>query len=565
MSDPAVKNPHIALSEAAIGAVVALVRVCELYDAAVAHRSALRATVAQAILDESDVETPGDGPTGHPAIIAAAALADIALVIDRPIDPEAAVESSPNMLGSTLVSEIPGLGTVAAILEQQHERWDGTGTPSGQTGTETIRGARVVAVTNALVGNPADGFAPTWDHSLRRTDHLAGSVLDPELCELLHSINLEQISVNASASASILELLEQPLEPAADQTKEPVAEPAPTIESSSATATTIKSAVAAAGDTKDLLSLFADAAQRTIDAAEVLILQLTSTQFETEPLARAIDPDKPRLALERLDDLREFSAMAELRAGATLERSTKSGHIDELVLPIVVAQETWGVFVATRRSNATAFDAHDLSVLRHIVSEAADAITSTTHWAQMERMALRDQLTGLANRHELYRVLDAIFERPPLERVDCALIMCDVDGLKVVNDGLGHQAGDRLLIDAAAALRGAVRDPERSTICRIGGDEFCLVIDGGALLTAHEVSDTIERLFARSAGSGPARSISCGIAFASEDIETRSALLRSADENQYQTKRARKASRVTTVEQIATETSPPADRRAIRD
>lgn len=566
MSDSAVHNPEQPLSDAAVGAVVALVRVCELYDAAVAHRSALRAAVADALLEQS-TETEIE----KSAVIAAAALADIDLVINRPLDPEAASEESPSLLGTTLLEQVPGLGSVAAILGQQHERWDGSGQPDAKTGSDIDFAARLVAVTHALVGNPADGYLPTWDHALRRTDHLAGSALDPQLCTLLHSLDLDALPTSTSASALVLELLHtepvSPMEPG-----RPVDTPAPDAierpddtEAATTTATTIKSAVAAAGHTDDLLSLFADSAQRTIAAADVVVLRLTATEFATDPVARATDGHDPELGPERFDDLREFSAQAELRAGATLERPAGSKDVHELVVPMHVADETWGVFIATRRPDDAPFDALDLSVLRHIATEAADAITSTTHWAQMERMALRDQLTGLANRHELYRVLDAIFERPPLERVDCALIMCDVDGLKIVNDTMGHQAGDRLLIDAAAALRGAVRDPERTTICRIGGDEFCLVIDGGALLTAHDVSDTIERLFARSAGSGPPRSISCGIAFAGEDIESRSALLRAADENQYQTKRARKASREAMIKQVEADAGPHVDRRAIRD
>ncbi len=560
MSDSAVHNPDQPLSDAAVGAVVALVRVCELYDAAVAHRSALRAVVANALIDQS-TETNIE----KSAIIAAAALADIDLVINRPLDPEAAAEESPSLLGTTLLEQVPGLASVAAILGQQHERWDGSGHPDAKTGSDIHFAARLVAVAHALIGNPAEGFLPTWDHSLRRTDHLAGSALDPQLCTLLHSLHLDGLPTSASASSLVLELLQAEPDPPVDIVVPVDTERPDDTEAATTTATTIKSAVAAAGHTDDLLSLFAESAQRTINAADVVVLRLTSTEFATEPVARTTDGHLPELSPERFDDLREFSTQAELRAGATLERPAGSTHVYELVVPVIVADETWGVFIASRRHDAAPFDALDLSVLRHIATEAADAITSTTHWAQMERMALRDQLTGLANRHELYRVLDAIFERPPLERVDCALIMCDVDGLKIVNDTMGHQAGDRLLIDAAAALRGAVRDPERTTICRIGGDEFCLVIDGGALLTAHDVSDTIERLFARSAGSGPPRSISCGIAFAGEDIESRSALLRSADENQYQTKRARKASREKMIKQVAADAGPHVDRRAIRD
>lgn len=93
-----------------------------------------------------------------------------------------------------------------------------------------------------------------------------------------------------------------------------------------------------------------------------------------------------------------------------------------------------------------------------------------------------------------------------------------------------------------------------------------MVINGGALLTAHDISDTIERLFERSAGSGPARSISCGIAFADDTVDSRSELLRAADENQYQTKRARKNGK--SLKMLALPPGSeiePGDRRAIRD
>lgn len=560
MSDPTSPNPETPLSDAAIGAVVALVRVCELYDRTVAHRAALRATVASLVTGASN-DLAG---VERSVAIAAAALADIELVIARPLDPEADAPDRSSTLGATLVSAVPGLRAVATALESRASLPD-------ELDAEQVRPAiHVVAAADALVGNPADGYLPTWDHALRRCERLSAADLHPDMLELLREIDLDSIEVPVSPSDRVHRLLVEATEPG-DRTK-PRATPATTTlpdplprPEESTTATTIKTAVAAAGHTHRLLALFAETAQRMVSAADVVVLEVTATELSDEPVARAIDSRSPVLPLARLDDLREFSTQAEIRAGTTLERPS-SDDARELVVPLLVGGETWGVMVVTRRREQPAFDAHDSSVLRHIASEAADAVASTTHWARMERMALRDQLTGLANRHELYRVLDEIFERPPLERVDCALIMCDVDGLKVVNDTLGHQAGDRLLIDAAAALRGAVRDPERTTICRIGGDEFCLVIDGGALLTAHDVSDTIERLFARSAGSGAPRSISCGIAFATEEIESRSALLRSADENQYQTKRARKAAREAMAQEIgATATTPVVDRRAIRD
>ena len=543
-------------SDAAVGAVVALVRVVELYDPAVAHRAALRAIVADRIIERAVLG--GESLHGmQPAdAIAAAALADIDLAVSRPVDPEAAHEPTRSMLGSTIVSRLPGLRNASTAIANRRQRWD----EAGQD--DPSMAAQIVATTDCLIGNPAAGFVPTWDYALRRIRRNRGALLDPDLCDLLALCELDDIEAPPIPSAAILDLLQKHVVGNTQVT-------------GSDTATTIRTAVAAAGEASRLMTLFAQTAQRTISAAEVLIWPFAETQLTDEPIARAVDGQSPALPDYRFDELRDFSMQAELRAGVTValaslgngEAVSEQAALTStaVAVPIMTNDETWGIVVASRRDDEPHFDEHDLSIIRHIASEAAAAVTSTAHWAEIEHMALRDQLTGLANRHELYRVLDEIFERPPLERLDTALIMCDVDGLKVVNDTQGHQAGDRLLADAAAALRGAIRDPERTTVCRIGGDEFCMVIDGGGLLTAHEVSDMIERLFARSAGSGTPRSISCGIAFAGEDIESRSALLRAADENQYQTKRARKALIEEQLEKLETTSDPPSDRRAIRD
>ena len=536
-------------SEGATGAVIALIRVIELYDPAVAHWAALRVEVTDRLLDQMDEPLPS---TDRVEMLAAVALADVDLTISRPADPEAAHEPTRTMLAATLVGRLAGLRNVSTSIAHRRDRWD-------EMGANIPLGARLIAVTDTLVGNPAAGYVPTWTNARRRVRRNREKSLDPALCDALSRCEFEDIEAAPIPSASIHDRLLTYSEPQPD----PGAE----------TATTIRSAVAAAGETSQLMHLFASTAQRTINAAEVLVYQFGETHLDEAPLARATDGQQPFLDDDRLGVLDDFSTQAELRAGIALaptvdDISNPPTDIDldnDMIVPLTVGESTWGVLIASRRPDDAPFDAHDLSVLRHVASEAALAASKTNHWAEIEAMALRDQLTGLGNRHGLYRVLDAIFERPPVERLDCALIMCDVDGLKVVNDTLGHQAGDRLLKDAASALRGAIRSPERTTVCRIGGDEFCMVIDGGALLTAHEISDMIERLFARSAGSGPPRSISCGIAFVTEEITNRSALLRAADENQYQTKRARKAQIAEDLAELQAAGTAPPDRRSIRD
>jgi diguanylate cyclase (GGDEF)-like protein len=132
--------------------------------------------------------------------------------------------------------------------------------------------------------------------------------------------------------------------------------------------------------------------------------------------------------------------------------------------------------------------------------------------------------------------LRQIFQRSPIARQDVAVIMCDVDGLKEINDTQGHATGDAVLLEAADALRLAVLGLPDATVCRIGGDEFCVVVDGQALLLADPVAERAQRLFARTDD----RSMSCGVAVATIEMHTPADLLRSADEAQYLQKRRRR-------------------------
>jgi hypothetical protein len=75
------------------------------------------------------------------------------------------------------------------------------------------------------------------------------------------------------------------------------------------------------------------------------------------------------------------------------------------------------------------------------------------------------------------------------------------------------------------------------TICRIGGDEFCVVLERGGLLHAQAVADRVSQIIARGENQ---RSVSCGIAIADPSIETPSQLLRAADVAQYEQKRSRR-------------------------
>ena len=94
--------------------------------------------------------------------------------------------------------------------------------------------------------------------------------------------------------------------------------------------------------------------------------------------------------------------------------------------------------------------------------------------AELERMALNDALTGLANRTLLGDRIQQATARADRGALPPCVLMLDLDEFKTINDSLGHNVGDQVLIEVARRLRGVVR--ETDTVARLGGDEFAIVM-----------------------------------------------------------------------------------------
>ena len=122
--------------------------------------------------------------------------------------------------------------------------------------------------------------------------------------------------------------------------------------------------------------------------------------------------------------------------------------------------------------------------------------TDVTARKQAERRlqhdAMHDALTGLPNRVLFLDRLDQAIRRAQraTPQAAAAVLFLDLDRFKLVNDSLGHQAGDRLLVAVARRLESAVRPPD--TVARLGGDEFTVLLDG--VSDAHEASLVAERV-----------------------------------------------------------------------
>ena len=162
--------------------------------------------------------------------------------------------------------------------------------------------------------------------------------------------------------------------------------------------------------------------------------------------------------------------------------------------------------------------------------------------AKIERMARFDELTGLANRFELGNVLEAAFENAA-PGFKLSLLYIDLDNFKQVNDSLGHEAGDAVLVEAARRLRSAC--DRKHLVARFGGDEFVVVQFGenGTEVLAQRIVDSMTAPF-QIRGRAIHVTASVGIACAPDHGEGPSDILRHADLALY---RAKDAGRSTAV------------------
>ena len=157
---------------------------------------------------------------------------------------------------------------------------------------------------------------------------------------------------------------------------------------------------------------------------------------------------------------------------------------------------------------------------------------------ELRHQALHDALTGLPNRTLIMDRIEQLLTRNRRHNTSGAALFIDLDDFKNVNDTLGHDAGDRLLMAVAARLMGTLRDVD--TIGRMGGDEFVVLIDGAPLMVAPELVaerllDVMRQPFDLDDTSMPL-TINTSIGIAIGDRETGGDLLRDADVALYRAK-----------------------------
>jgi diguanylate cyclase (GGDEF)-like protein len=458
-------------------------------------------------------------------------------------------------IGERVVASIASIAHLAPAVRAEHERWDGGGYPDGLAGAEIPLASRICLACDAW-------HAMTSDRPYR-----AALPADEARAELRRHAGTQFCPRTVDALLTVLE--GRPSAPAPEAAPDGTAQ----SESELRALIAVASAVAAAHRLEDVLEVVAEQTCRVVGASSVSISRWEREHHRVRTLINVgeLGPGEERFPTEETYALVDYPLAARLlREGESyvisrgdpdlgvhdrqlLDALDKGSYIG---VPVIFDGRTWGKLETFANVGAVPFTRRHVPFLEAIAGQVGAAIGRAELFSRVNALAYADPLTGLGNRRALDERLEAAVERGG----ELAIVFCDLDGLKQINDTRGHDAGDSAIRRAADALAGAAHGFAGAAVCRVGGDEFCVVLDGGdapaVAAIAHAASATL------AVGDEPL-SLSCGAAALRPGARPAD-LFRAADAAQYAAKRQGPGRVVIAGEEAA---SPPAPsgRRACRD
>ncbi len=160
-----------------------------------------------------------------------------------------------------------------------------------------------------------------------------------------------------------------------------------------------------------------------------------------------------------------------------------------LAVPLFAHDELKGVLCLGRTGIGRSFNVREFKLAMLFGDMAALAVDNAEIRASLEAEVVTDHLTGLHNHRFFQERLAEELSRAHRQRVSVALILYDIDDFKRVNDTYGHQMGDRVLQSVASVTRETARAED--VICRIGGEEFAIILPGSSIDAAAALAERV--------------------------------------------------------------------------
>jgi diguanylate cyclase (GGDEF)-like protein len=452
---------------------------------------------------------------------------------------ELAIMREHPVIGERILSPLPGFSTVATAVRHEHERWDGAGYPDGLAGDAIPLASRVVLACDAwhaLVSDRPYRKALPFEDAIAEVERCSGTQFDPDVVE------------------AMLICVREPLTCPDEDDSEHGAGPAESRHELELRALiTVAAAVAAAHALDDVIEIAAEEARRALGAGSLSISRLEREPGHLRTLINVgeLAPGEERHPTDELYPLGDFPRLVSLLENgqphlaavddpecdaSERELLRALNKVSAVAVPIVFGDGVWGELYASRGPSENPFSEREVRFLQTISGQIGAAIGRAELFSGIAELAFEDSLTGLANRRALDERLEAAVAAAVADGHDMSLVLCDLDNLKDVNDSLGHQAGDEALVRAARVLDDKLGAGSGGLVARIGGDEFCIVLER---TSADEARELTEAAMEELADSGESTlTLSCGIASVRGGGGSRPAdLIRAADAAQYTAKR----------------------------
>jgi diguanylate cyclase (GGDEF)-like protein/putative nucleotidyltransferase with HDIG domain len=482
------------------------------------------------------------------------------------------------IVGAEILERVAFPYPVAPIVRSHHERWDGTGYPEGLSGTDIPIGARILAAVDcldALASHRQYRPALPLAEAMSKVKDMAGSWFDPQVVEILES---RYVELERAAQMSVAQMAE---DTAATQGLSKSVR----VERGLAPATGFeREPTLGLLDNSDFLTSIASARQEAQTMFELsqdlgVSLSLSETlSVLSMRLRRMIPYDSIAVFVNRNgwllpelvsgENFRMLSSLKikvgeglcgwvaanckpmvngnpQVEAGYVVDPGKHTTLQSALVVPLEGLNGVVGV-LAMYQASRDAFTQDHLRILLAVASKVALSVENALKYQQAESSATTDYLTGLPNARSLFMHLAQEVARCRRMKTSLAVLVCDIDGFKQINDSFGHLEGDRLLREFTAQVKDVCRGYDY--VARMGGDEFVITAPGLTPEAAAEKAERLNQAAIESGGTVCGRDVitlSVGIAYCPEDGFDVERLLAEADRRMYSMKEIHHAAAAT--------------------